>query len=270
MGTSAGRAPPVGTPPDESSRALARRAATVPARFPAGPPRTPAVRAAGPMTTAALAADAAAALPRPEGWIGTVNDWARALGIGFALLDLAILLGAWILLRRAGLTPAVRAALFVGTTVLPLSVTFFGYQYGLDAARRVDACGACHVMASHVRDLRDPASQTLAAVHFKNRYIQADQCYTCHTDYGMFGSVRAKWEGLMHTVRYATGAYTLPIRIAHPYSNVRCLFCHGESQKFLRSESHPAEIRAPLAADAISCLDCHGPAHPRTAAAAAR
>ncbi len=28
----------------------------------------------------------------------------------------------------------------------------------------------------------------LAAVHFKNRYIQRSHCYVCHTDYGLFGT----------------------------------------------------------------------------------
>lgn len=217
-----------------------------------------------------LAAGATGAIPRPVGWIGTANDWARGLGIGFALLDLVILAGAWILLSRVGLTPPVRGALFFGIAVLPLSVTFFGYQYGLEAAKRVESCGACHVMTPYVRDLRDPASETLAAAHFKNRYIQENQCYACHSDYGMFGSVRAKWEGLGHVARHVTGAYALPLRIAHPYSNARCLACHGESRKFLRSEGHPPDLRPRLLAGGTSCLDCHGPAHPRGERSAAR
>ena len=62
--------------------------------------------------------------------------------------------------------------------------------------------------------------------------------------------------------RYTTGRYTLPIKIAQPYSNVRCLTCHGESQKFLTSAGHPKEELPGLAANKTSCLDCHGPAHP--------
>ena len=59
----------------------------------------------------------------------------------------------------------------------------------------------------------------------------------------------------------STGTYTLPLKIAHPYSNARCLQCHGESQKFLKSSGHPAEIGAQLLSGEVSCLTCHAPAH---------
>ena len=122
-------------------------------------------------------------------------------------------------------------------------------------------------MRPYVRDLRDPQSDALAALHFKNRYIQEDHCHTCHADYGMFGTVKAKWEGLGHLVRYGTGSYTLPIRIARRYPNARCLDCHGESQKFARTRDE--ETRRGAAADAASCLECHRLAH-RPAGEAAR
>lgn len=202
-----------------------------------------------------------AAVPRPHGWIGTAEDWARGLGIAFAVLDLAILLSLWTRVRTSGLTPA--SLFFFGVAILPLAIVFFAYYYGLETSKSVQACGSCHTMIPYVRDLRDPKSETLAAVHYKNRYIQQNHCYTCHTDYGMFGTVKAKWEGLGHTVRYATDAYSLPLQIAHPYPNWRCLNCHGASQKFLAPEKHPKEDMADLVSGKTSCLDCHGPPHPR-------
>jgi nitrate reductase cytochrome c-type subunit len=80
----------------------------------------------------------------------------------------------------------------------------------------------------------------------------------------------AKLAGLGHVWRYTTGRYTLPIKIAHPYSNARCLTCHGESQKFLTSAGHPKEELPSLMTDKTSCLDCHGPAHPAQKQAATR
>ena len=94
-------------------------------------------------------------------------------------------------------------------------------------------------MTPFVQDLRDPASETLAATHFKNRYIQDHHCYTCHSDYGLAGTLSAKLGGLGHVWRYTTGSYTLPIKIAKPYSNTQCLQCHGASQKFLKSRDTP-------------------------------
>ncbi len=124
---------------------------------------------------------------------------------------------------------------------------------------KTEACGACHIMESHVADLKNPKSDSLAAVHYKNRYIQENHCYTCHSDYGMYGTVGAKLEGFGHVVRNTTGHYPKPIKIAKPYSNVRCLNCHAGSQKYLAT--HEAEELPKLAANVDSCLDCHGPAH---------
>lgn len=212
----------------------------------------------------------AAGVPRAQGWIGTVNDWARGLGLGFAAVELALLLFAFLALRRHGVTRGLKEALVVGIVGFPLAITFFGYQYGLEASKSVDACAACHVMQPFVRDLRDPASETLAALHFKNRYIQREQCYTCHTDYGMAGTVRAKLEGLEHVVRNVTGTYTLPITISHPYSNVPCLYCHAASQRFLHSSGHPGDLLPQILNGRATCLDCHGPVHPSPDQRAAR
>jgi cytochrome c nitrite reductase small subunit len=208
-------------------------------------------------------------IPRPHGWIGTTLDWARGLGIGFAVINLILLVVGWRLFRKGGGTAA-KQLLMVSIAVLPIAIVFFAYSYGMEASQKVDACNACHVMNPYVDDLRDPGSETLAAVHFKNQYIQDQHCYTCHSDYGMFGTVRAKFEGLGHIVRYTTGAYETPLKIAHPYSNLRCLNCHGQSQKFLDSEKHPKEDLQAMISGQTSCLECHGPAHPRPAQKAAR
>jgi hypothetical protein len=53
----------------------------------------------------------------------------------------------------------------------------------------------------------------------------------------------------------------VPIKIAHPFSNLRCLGCHGASQKFLNSDGHPKEVIPDLVTGKTSCLDCHGPVH---------
>lgn len=209
-------------------------------------------------------------VPRPRGWMGTETDWARGLGIAFAVLDLILLLSLWRSSRRAGITPGSKQLLPIAIVVLPLAIVFFGYSFGLEASKDVRACGACHVMTPYVADLQNAKSDTLAATHFKNRFIQANHCYTCHTDYGMYGTVKAKWEGLGHTVRYTFKAYELPLKIAHPYPNWRCLNCHGASQKFLDPAKHPLEDRADLLSGKTSCIDCHGPAHPREQKRASR
>jgi len=203
------------------------------------------------MPTPVAAAAAEIAVPRPTGWIGTVSDWMVGLGIAFAVLGLVLLALAWRSLRAGAVTPTARGWLL-----------FLCFSYGLEASSTVQGCGACHTMTPFVRDLENVKSTTLAATHFKNRYIQQDQCFTCHSDYGLGGTLAAKLQGLGHVWRYTTGSYTVPIKIAHPFPNLRCLGCHSASQKFLNSDGHPKEMIPDLVAGKSSCLDCHGPAHP--------
>jgi nitrate/TMAO reductase-like tetraheme cytochrome c subunit len=210
-------------------------------------------------TSASQALKEGLEVPQPHGWIGTTNDWIQGIGISFAVLNLVLLAAVWVSLRRRGITAVSKSFLFGSILVLPVIVVFLATTHGMQESMTVDACGHCHVMKGHVADLRDPKSESLAAVHFKNRYIQENHCYTCHSDYGMTGTLSAKLEGLGHVYHNTFGGYPNPIKIAKPYSNLRCLNCHGGSAKFL--EKHDAEELPKLAAGTDSCLDCHGPAH---------
>ncbi len=206
-------------------------------------------------------------VPQPKGWIGTTEQWTQGLGLALGLLTLVVLAIAWRRLQRGETPSQIFGTLFVGLAVLPVVLIFFGYTHGLSGMETVSACGGCHVMTTHVEDLQDPNSESLAAVHFKNRYIRENHCYTCHSDYGLFGALSAKADGVGHVLHYVTDTYTLPIKIRHPYENVRCFGCHAGSQKFLKSPGHPAEIVPQLVSEEVSCLTCHAPAHtPKDAA----
>jgi len=207
------------------------------------------------------AAAAEGEVPLPRGWIGTTSQWLQGLGIAFALLNLVLLVFAWRSLRGGTITGTTRGWLFVAVALVPLMVAFLSFAYGLESTTTVSSCGSCHVMNPFVRDLENVKSDTLAATHFKNRYIRENQCYTCHSDYGLGGTLKAKFAGLGHVWRYTTGSYDLPIKMGQPYPNTRCLGCHGESQKFLNAAGHPKEDMRPLIDGTVSCLACHGPAH---------
>lgn len=211
-----------------------------------------------------LLASAAAAVgevgvPLPRGWIGTTTQWVQGFGVALVVLNVILLLLAW---RRLRAGPSnMWGWLLVAVGLVPTMVTFMTFAHGLESTTTVSACGSCHVMTPFVQDLRDVKSDTLAATHFKNRFIRESQCYTCHSDYGLGGTLKAKFAGLGHVWRYTTGLYEVPIKIAQPYPNVRCLGCHGESQRFLNSETKKA-ILPELMSGQTSCLTCHGPAHP--------
>jgi len=223
--------------------------------------------AAGLLAAASLFADPKDfGVPEPHGWIGTTNEWIRGVGLLLGVLNLVLLVWIWRSVRARGVTGQSKALLFGAILVLPVIVVFLATAHGMQESMTVDACGECHVMKGHVADLRNPKSDSLAATHYKNRYIQTDQCYTCHSDYGMFGTVSAKLEGLGHVYHNITGGYDKPIKIRKPYSNVRCLSCHGGAQNFLAK--HEKEQVDNLLSGKDSCLDCHGPAHKPEEAAA--
>jgi nitrate/TMAO reductase-like tetraheme cytochrome c subunit len=207
-------------------------------------------------------AEAQGGVSLPRGWIGTTSQWVWGLGIAFSLLNLVLLPFAWRSLRTGTITGTTRGWLFVSVGLIPVMVAFLSFAHGLEASATVSACGSCHPMTSFVDDLRNVKSDTLAATHFKNRYIRENQCYTCHSDYGLDGTIKAKLEGLGHVWRYATGRYETPIKVAQPFPNTRCLECHAESQKFLNADGHPKEAMSGLMDGTVSCIDCHGPAHP--------
>jgi cytochrome c nitrite reductase small subunit len=196
----------------------------------------------------------------PAGWLGTTDQWRQGLGIALALLNLGVLFVAWRRLRHAENAQGVKGTLFFGLAVLPVMVIYLSYTQGFSGMETVRACGGCHVMTGHVADLQNPNSESLAAVHFKNRYIREHHCYTCHSDYGMLGTVSAKLDGMRHVMHYVAGSYTLPITIRHPYANARCLDCHGESQKFEKSPGH-ADVKPQLVSGELPCVSCHAPAH---------
>jgi len=216
----------------------------------------------------AAAADEGRAPPRL--WIGTTEQWLQGLGIAFTVLDLILLAVAWRSLRVGTETRASRAWLLVAVGLVPVSVAFLASAHGLERSTTVASCGSCHLMTPYVADLQDAKSETLAAVHAKNRYIRERHCYTCHSDYGLAGTIQAKLAGLGHVWRYTTGAYSLPLHIARPYPNARCLECHGESVKFRASSEHPKEDMPDFLSGRTSCLDCHAPAHPKAKREAAR
>lgn len=178
--------------------------------------------------------------------------------------------------RFAGLDPDARVELgiasvsaaafyklmaFLALVVVPGATVGVTNYHLFEGVKDVDSCARCHVMRPMVNDMRDPASGTLAARHFKNNWIANKQCYECHTDYGLAGTMEAKMDGYRHLARYTTGMYDEPITFRGVYQNGNCLSCHADTAKFEAVQSHQT-ARDRLEASTLSCLNCHGQAHP--------
>lgn len=149
--------------------------------------------------------------------------------------------------------------LLFSVVVFPGLALLVGATSAFEAAKRPEFCGSCHEMGPWVRDLHDDGSTTLAAIHYQNRYIRDDQCYTCHTDYGLTGPLRAKLTGMVHLFKHETGTWQYPLALYRPYDFGNCLQCHGEAKRY--REAHEDALEA-IADGSMACTDCHDPLHP--------
>ena len=145
--------------------------------------------------------------------------------------------------------------------VLPAAAVFLANYHTFEGVHEVRACASCHVMLPMVNDMRDPASETLAARHYKNRWIAENQCYHCHSNYGLGGDLEAKMTGFRHLARYTTRTYHEPIKARVTIDNKSCLQCHDGTPKWMAVQEH-VDSRVAFAANEIRCVDCHGDAHP--------
>ena len=108
----------------------------------------------------------------------------------------------------------------------------------------------------------------LAAAHFQNHRVPPDEaCYTCHTNYAMFGGVKAKLGGLRHLYVYYLGKPPKPadIKLYEPYNNRECLHCHAGARSFEEGAVHIADptLLADIKLNKVSCLSsgCHQVVH---------
>jgi cytochrome c nitrite reductase small subunit len=185
-----------------------------------------------------------------------------AVRLLIALAVIGILVVTYSLIRYKGsaVGPASWGVLLAGAVALPLLITGVGTILVFERAERVEFCASCHLtMQPFVDDLKNPKSNSLAALHYRNRYIPDDQCYSCHTSYGLFGTVEAKKEGLNDVYKYYTRTFHLPIKLRHPYPNTDCLKCHAGSAKWIASHE---EYKDALFSGEANCMQCHADSNP--------
>jgi cytochrome c-type protein NapC len=200
---------------------------------------------------------------------GTLLHQPLALAALVAALLAAVCL-VYYLVRRPRLNGAVRLLLLAGLGVFPLITAGTGNLAGFDATTTRQFCGGCHVMEPWVADAADPASVSLAARHSRNQLFGQKSCYTCHADYGMYGTVVTKLNGLHHVVAYLRRYRDVPIahalgeiRMYRPYPNQSCTHCHSTALPGFAAVADHRILGEPGRAE-VSCASegCHGPAHP--------
>src|SRR5580693_1703204 len=109
---------------------------------------------------------------------------------------------------------------------LPLFCLAAGMQNEMARSESTAFCLSCHIMETYRKSLHIGNPSYLAGGHVLSHRVPADgACYTCHTDYAMFGPVKAKLGGLRHLYVYYLGAPPAPenIKLYKPFSNEVCL-----------------------------------------------
>lgn len=188
-----------------------------------------------------------------------------------AALSATILIG--FLVRRPLLDSSTRTALFFGMGALPICAAAAANVQGYEATQKREFCGSCHVMIPHASDSVDVKSIGLASRHARNANFGKKNCYTCHADYGMYGTVLTKLGGMRHVWLYYTEFHDMPlaearekIHLRKPYPNANCMQCHStQLQGWLGSADHRAATQD-VREGRVSCASagCHGVAHPTT------
>ena len=178
----------------------------------------------------------------------------------------SILLVAGIVLRpEMTVARAGKILAFIALFLLPLIAGGLGFSVHFEKSKQTSFCLSCHVMQPYGKTLYIDNKHYVAAAHFQNHRIPVEEaCYTCHTDYVLYGGVRAKLRGIRHVYVQYLGHVPLPenIHLYSAYNNRECLHCHLGARSFEEEPTHSA-MHDDLITNQISCLTsgCHDTVH---------
>lgn len=199
----------------------------------------------------------------------------QAFALSAAVVAAAIL--TWYLVRRPPLVRTTKVLLFFGVGAFPLAAAMSGNVAGYEVTKQREFCASCHVMEPFARDAADPESTSLAAFHSRNAHFGAQSCYVCHADYGMFGAVTTKLDGLRHAYRYyrrfdeygkepVAPSVLGSLKLYKPYPNANCTQCHSTELPGWNDEPEHQAVAEDVRKGLTGCATsgCHGPVHPFT------
>jgi len=157
---------------------------------------------------------------------------------------------------------------FLGLFLLPVGALWAGFSDHMDRAKSTSFCLSCHTMEAHGRSLYVDDRSYIPAAHFQNNRIPRDRaCYTCHTNYTMFGGAKDKFRGLSHV--YVQYFGNIPksedIKLYQPFNNRECLHCHAGARSYVEAARHKKQpdLLEKLNTNQVSCMSskCHDTVH---------
>ena len=192
------------------------------------------------------------------------------IALGLAVLSAIILLAS--LIVRPPLVRATKVWLLLGLGILPIGAAFAGNVQGFEATKKRAFCGSCHLMTLHEQDSDDLASLSLASRHARNDMFGGENCYACHADYGMFGTIVTKAGGMRHVwmnltayrhVSLEEGKKSIHLRDPAKM-NGNCMECHSTLGTLWLKVADHQSVLDDVRAARIGCASagCHGLAHP--------
>jgi nitrate/TMAO reductase-like tetraheme cytochrome c subunit len=157
------------------------------------------------------------------------------------------------------MTSRFKIVLFFVLIVFPAILAGATATTSFHNAQTKEFCSSCHVMTPWYADMTNPESESLASLHFRRRWIQPEQCYTCHADYVFMGTMKAKMKGMRHVIASYIGDRD-NIKLYEPFPNGNCMHCHSEAAAFRESPSHDAMMEE-IESGEESCIGCHDLIH---------
>jgi len=184
----------------------------------------------------------------------------------YLALAIAVILIAIIVARPAvTATRGGKIFAFIALFILPILCAFGAASDHVERSKQTTFCLSCHIMELYGKSLTVDDPKYIPAAHFQNHRIPVDEaCYTCHTDYALYGGVGAKLRGLRHIYIQYLGHPPAPdqIKLYTPYNNRECLHCHLGARSFESNAVHMA-IMDSLKSNEMSCVTsgCHDTVH---------
>jgi nitrate/TMAO reductase-like tetraheme cytochrome c subunit len=189
-----------------------------------------------------------------------------------ASLVLAVIVLSIILVAVLVVNPGITATrggkvlAFIAMIVFPLLAGGMGVTEHLAQSKSTEFCLSCHVMEDYGKSLKRDDRAYIPSVHYQNHLVPKDDaCFTCHTDYTMYGDVNAKLRGLKHVYKYYLSTPSNPIKLYTPYNNRECLHCHLGARSFEEGATHNADpsTLAKVKSNDLGCTStgCHNQIH---------
>ena len=186
---------------------------------------------------------------------------AADFSLGVLAVAAIALIGVLVRRPEAAATLGGRVAAFAALFVLPGLLLLGGAARHYEQAQTTTFCLSCHGMAPYGESLFIDDPRFLPAAHFQNRRVPVDRaCYTCHTNYTMFGGVDDKVRGVRHVWHAVWGTVSDPVELYEPFENGACLACHRGGRSYEEEAAH-ARFLPDLREGTRSCVMCHNLAH---------